>query len=116
MCAHHLGYLGALMVLVARMRLQSEAIAPSEPAWCESAVQAHAKPQTQPMFLSSSMPRCDLFFQGPSVPHDEKLLAQLVERAHAYAQAGADGLFLPGLTTISLITELTKKSTLAPTS
>jgi 2-methylisocitrate lyase-like PEP mutase family enzyme len=60
-----------------------------------------------PFFINA---RCDLFFQGPSIPHDEKLLAQVIERAHAYADAGADGLFVPGLVTISLIAELTKKS------
>jgi 2-methylisocitrate lyase-like PEP mutase family enzyme len=35
-----------------------------------------------------------------------------VERAHVYKEAGADGLFVPGLTTISFISELTKKSPL----
>jgi 2-methylisocitrate lyase-like PEP mutase family enzyme len=60
-----------------------------------------------PFFINA---RCDLFFQGPSIPHDEKLLAQVIERAHAYADAGADGLFVPGLATISLVAELTKKS------
>jgi 2-methylisocitrate lyase-like PEP mutase family enzyme len=54
--------------------------------------------------------RCDLFFQGDSVAHDEHLLAKLLERAHAYAEAGADGLFVPGLTVIPLIAGLTKKS------
>jgi 2-methylisocitrate lyase-like PEP mutase family enzyme len=54
--------------------------------------------------------RCDLFFQGPSVKHDEELLAAVVDRAVAYAEAGADGLFVPGLTTISLISHLAKKS------
>ena len=33
-----------------------------------------------------------------------------LERAHAYAQAGADGLFVPGLATISLISTLAKQS------
>jgi 2-methylisocitrate lyase-like PEP mutase family enzyme len=54
--------------------------------------------------------RCDLFFQGPSVKHDEALLAAVVDRAAAYAEAGADGLFVPGLATISLISQLAKKS------
>jgi 2-methylisocitrate lyase-like PEP mutase family enzyme len=60
-----------------------------------------------PFFINA---RCDLFFQGDSVPHDERLLAQVVERARAYAEAGADGLFIPGLTTISLIARLTDSS------
>jgi 2-methylisocitrate lyase-like PEP mutase family enzyme len=62
-----------------------------------------------PFFINA---RCDLFFQGESVPNDEKLLAQAVERAHAYKDAGADGFFVPGLTTISLIAELAKQSPL----
>ena len=55
--------------------------------------------------------RCDLFFQtGDSVPHDEELLAKAIERAQAYAEAGAYGFFVPGLTKISLISTLAKKS------
>lgn len=54
--------------------------------------------------------RCDLFFQGPWVMHDENLLAAVVDRAAAYAEAGADGLFVPGLATVPLISQLTKKS------
>ncbi|RRA49267.1 isocitrate lyase/phosphoenolpyruvate mutase family protein [Acidipila sp. EB88] len=56
--------------------------------------------------------RTDLFFQGPSVPHDEALLARLIERSHAYAEAGASGLFVPGLAAVDLIAELTKQSSL----
>ncbi len=32
------------------------------------------------------------------------------ERARLYKEAGADGFFVPGLTTISLISELVKRS------
>ena len=54
--------------------------------------------------------RCDLFFQtGDSVPHDEELLAKAIERAQAYAEAGAYGFFVPGLTKISLISTLAQK-------
>jgi 2-methylisocitrate lyase-like PEP mutase family enzyme len=60
-----------------------------------------------PFFINA---RCDLFFQGDSVPHDEKLLSEVLDRAHAYAEAGADGLFVPGLATISLISQLAKTS------
>jgi 2-methylisocitrate lyase-like PEP mutase family enzyme len=56
--------------------------------------------------------RCDLFFQKDSAPHDEKILAKVLERAEAYGAAGADGLFVPGLATISLISTLAKKSTI----
>jgi 2-methylisocitrate lyase-like PEP mutase family enzyme len=60
-----------------------------------------------PFFINA---RCDLFFQGPSVKHDEKLLEAVIDRAFAYAEAGGDGLFVPGLTTVSLISNLTKAS------
>lgn len=61
-----------------------------------------------PFFLNA---RCDLFFgTGDSVPHDEDLLSKVIDRANAYAEAGANGLFVPGLTTISLISRLTKKA------
>jgi methylisocitrate lyase len=60
-----------------------------------------------PFFINA---RCDLFFRGDSVPHDEKLLSEVVDRAHSYSEAGADGLFVPGLATISLIAQLAKKS------
>jgi 2-methylisocitrate lyase-like PEP mutase family enzyme len=68
-----------------------------------------AKAAGIPFFINA---RCDLFFQGESVPHDQELLEKVVERAHVYKEAGADGLFVPGLTTISFISELTKKSPL----
>jgi 2-methylisocitrate lyase-like PEP mutase family enzyme len=61
-----------------------------------------------PFFINA---RCDLFFRtGDSVPHDEDLLAKAVDRADAYAEAGANGLFVPGLATISLISRLAKRS------
>ena len=60
-----------------------------------------------PFFINA---RCDLFFQEPSVKHDDKLLAAVIERAFAYAEAGADGLFVPGLAAKSLISHLAKSS------
>ena len=48
-----------------------------------------------PFFINA---RCDLFFQGDSVPHNLELVEKVVERAHLYKDAGADGLFVPGLT------------------
>jgi methylisocitrate lyase len=54
--------------------------------------------------------RCDLFFQGDAIPHDDALLAKVVDRAHAYAEAGGSGLFVPGLTNLALISQLAKTS------
>ena len=56
--------------------------------------------------------RTDVFFQRPAKQHDEAMVAEAIDRAHAYAQAGADGLFAPGLFDISLIAELVRASPL----
>ena len=70
-------------------------------------IQSLRKASDVPFFINA---RCDLFFQGPSVKHDENLLAAVVDRAAAYAEAGADGLFVPGLAAIPFISQLTTKS------
>ena len=51
-----------------------------------------------PMFINA---RCDVFF-GASVPA-ERTLDEVRTRAQAYADAGADGLFLPGLIDLATI-------------
>lgn len=55
--------------------------------------------------------RCDVFFQ-PGVAHDANAVAHAAERARAYADAGADGFFAPGLTDAVLIERLAKDSPL----
>jgi 2-methylisocitrate lyase-like PEP mutase family enzyme len=54
--------------------------------------------------------RTDVFFQGPPEQHDDAMVVEAIERAHAYAGAGADGLFVPGLADITLIARLAKES------
>ena len=54
--------------------------------------------------------RCDLFLQADRSTHDAALMAQWLERARAYADAGADGVFAPGLVNADLIGELAAKS------
>jgi methylisocitrate lyase len=56
--------------------------------------------------------RTDVFFQSPPEQHDEAMVAEALDRARAYADAGADGLFTPGLTNIALIAKLAKASPL----
>jgi 2-methylisocitrate lyase-like PEP mutase family enzyme len=56
--------------------------------------------------------RTDVFIQASQEKHDSSLVAEALERAHAYATAGADGLFVPGLTDLALIADLTKRSPL----
>lgn len=54
--------------------------------------------------------RTDVFFQKPEEHHDAAMLAMAIDRARAYADAGADGLFVPGLANISLIARLAEAS------
>lgn len=56
--------------------------------------------------------RTDVFFQRPLDQHDEAMLAEAIERGGAYAEAGADGVFTPGLANITLIARLVEKTTL----
>ena len=61
------------------------------------------------MFINA---RCDLLFMGAKPEEHSDLIAPLIERAKAYAEAGADGLFAPGLTNPVLIERLVKHSPL----
>jgi len=56
--------------------------------------------------------RTDIFFQRPPEQHDNAMVVEAIERARAYADAGADGLFTPGLADITLIGRLTEASPL----
>lgn len=56
--------------------------------------------------------RTDVFFQVPADAHDETTVALALERAEAYAAAGADGLFVPGLAKDTLIASLVRQSPL----
>lgn len=47
--------------------------------------------------------RVDLFFRTPADRHEGGLLDEALDRAAAYADAGADGIFVPGLAEESLI-------------
>jgi 2-methylisocitrate lyase-like PEP mutase family enzyme len=53
-----------------------------------------------PFFINA---RSDGFLQTPADAHDSALLRHALERGKAYADAGADGLFLPGLVDPALI-------------
>ncbi len=56
--------------------------------------------------------RTDIFFQQPPEQHDDVMVAEAIDRAHAYTKAGADGLFAPGLADIVLIARLAEASPL----
>jgi methylisocitrate lyase len=56
--------------------------------------------------------RTDVFFQRPPAEHDKAMLEDAIERAQAYAEAGADGIFVPGLVDDKLIARFAQSSPL----
>lgn len=56
--------------------------------------------------------RTDVFFQKPAAEHDDAMVEAALERARAYADAGADGLFVPGLVDEALIARVVAASPL----
>jgi 2-methylisocitrate lyase-like PEP mutase family enzyme len=57
-----------------------------------------------PFFINA---RTDVFFQSEPDQHDEAMVDAALERGRAYAEAGASGLFVPGLVDIALIKRVT---------
>jgi 2-methylisocitrate lyase-like PEP mutase family enzyme len=62
-----------------------------------------------PAFLNA---RTDVFFQTGPERHDEDMVETALERGRLYAEAGADGLFVPGLADERLIARLVKDTPL----
>lgn len=56
--------------------------------------------------------RTDVFFQAAADQHDASMVTAALERGRAYRDAGADGLFVPGLVSESLIGRLVEGSPL----
>ncbi len=56
-----------------------------------------------PFFINA---RTDVFIQRPAGQHDDAMVSDALERAKRYRDAGADGLFVPGLVDIRLIARL----------
>lgn len=56
-----------------------------------------------PLFINA---RTDIFLQAGISPCREQLLEEALTRATSYANAGADGFFVPGLNDIEAITKL----------
>jgi methylisocitrate lyase len=63
-----------------------------------------------PFFINA---RTDVFLQRPPAEHNERMVAVALELAHRYQDAGADGLFTPGLVDIRLIERLASASPVA---
>jgi methylisocitrate lyase len=56
--------------------------------------------------------RTDVFFQKPAAAHDAAMADAALERARAYADAGASGLFVPGVVDEGLIARIAEASPL----
>lgn len=67
------------------------------------AARAAADKAGVPLFINA---RCDTFKGIPRAEQTDDLLAHALERAHAYAKAGASGFFIPWLVAPSLIEKL----------
>lgn len=61
------------------------------------------------MYLNA---RTDVFFQKPAAAHDMAMVEAALERARAYADAGASGLFVPGVIADTLIARIAEASPL----
>ncbi len=58
-----------------------------------------------PAFINA---RTDMFLKAPADTHNLAMVQAVLERAHAYAEAGANGFFAPGLTDEILVAALCK--------
>ena len=50
--------------------------------------------------------RTDLFLKAPAAAHDSALADQAIERGKAYADAGINGYFIPGLADLALVEKI----------
>ena len=64
---------------------------------------------SQELFINA---RCDLMFDGSKPDVQAERIDELVKRAKAYADSGADGLFVPGLEAPNLIEVVCNRSPL----
>ena len=74
-----------------------------------AAVSAVAERAGVALFVNA---RTDVFFQAPADAHDMAMVDAALERARAYADAGASGLFVPGVVAEDLIARLVEASPL----
>ncbi|OQW45164.1 MAG: phosphonomutase [Proteobacteria bacterium SG_bin6] len=56
--------------------------------------------------------RTDIFLKIPPEAHDSGRVSEALDRAHAYAEAGASGMFVPGLLKLDLLERLCAKTPL----
>ena len=65
-----------------------------------AALRAAAEAAGVDLFINA---RTDVFFQGKGAPPAAELMGEALERAAAYREAGASGVFVPGLGDLDLI-------------
>jgi 2-methylisocitrate lyase-like PEP mutase family enzyme len=73
------------------------------------AIREAAESASVPLFINA---RTDVFLQTYPATHTAEQLEEVIQRANAYAAAGASGLFAPGLRDVDLINDLCKRSPL----
>lgn len=56
--------------------------------------------------------RTDIFLAAPAEHHDRAMTDAAIDRAHAYADAGANGFFVPGLVDLALLERVCRASPL----
>lgn len=74
-----------------------------------AAIREAAERKSVPLFINA---RTDVFLKTYPAIHTAEQLEELVERASAYAEAGASGLFAPGLRDSDLIRKLCERLSL----
>jgi 2-methylisocitrate lyase-like PEP mutase family enzyme len=62
-----------------------------------------------PAFINA---RTDIFLKAPADKHDDAMVDEALQRAQAYAKAGASGFFVPGLADEKLMAKLCKACSL----
>lgn len=80
------------------------------PVPVQAARVAAARAAVGPGFFLNA--RTDIFLQASADSHDEAKADAAIERAHAYAGAGASGLFVPGLADLRLLERVCRASPL----
>ncbi|MEL7313272.1 MAG: isocitrate lyase/phosphoenolpyruvate mutase family protein, partial [Pseudomonadota bacterium] len=66
------------------------------------AIRTAAESEGVPLFINA---RTDVFLTNPPDTH-ASLIDEALRRGHAYAEAGASGFFVPGLTNPELVTKV----------
>jgi 2-methylisocitrate lyase-like PEP mutase family enzyme len=62
-----------------------------------------------PLFINA---RTDIFLKAPAATHSSAMVDEAIARAHAYADAGASGFFVPGLIDVVLLERVCRESSL----